>query len=165
MRLSREWETVACPYISSRSLTACSGLPQGYITHLENRLAATERALHSSYSYLRTISSRSFYIPDVPQQATSRAAAVNEWSRLPLRNPEDLERWWSEKARLYGTAEGGAPSEWSPAAAGTVFREKDAAASSSLDGIGHGYHRGRPSGYPRAGRAEQLAELEPRIYF
>ncbi|KAL4805592.1 hypothetical protein BDV18DRAFT_141334 [Aspergillus unguis] len=141
------------------------GLPQGYITHLENRLAATEKALYSSYSHLRT-SPQSFSITDITQPNTSRAAAVNEWSRLPLQNQEDLERWWSEKARVYGTVEGGAPSEWSPGTIGTIYREKDAHASSKLNSIGNSQMPIRPPArYPREGRAEQLVELEPAIYF
>ncbi|KAL2813116.1 hypothetical protein BJX63DRAFT_231275 [Aspergillus granulosus] len=139
------------------------GLPQGYITHLENRLAATERALYSTYACLRTISPRSFTIVDSPQPTPSRAAAVNEWTRLPLSDPGNLERWWAEKARVFGTAE--APSEWGPDTAGTVPKE-DIPASTSLSSLGHSHvHPNQSGGYPREGRAERLAELEPAVYF
>ncbi|KAL4873597.1 hypothetical protein BDV12DRAFT_81069 [Aspergillus spectabilis] len=142
------------------------GLPQGYITHLENRLAATERALYSSYAYSRTVSPQSFNIIDSPQPTSSRTAAINEWSRLSLRNPDDLERWWTEKARLYGTAEGEAPSERIPETAGTISRDRDTPASTSLNSLSHSHIQARPSAdYPREGRAERLAEMEPAIYF
>ncbi|KAL3464355.1 hypothetical protein BJX64DRAFT_95459 [Aspergillus heterothallicus] len=142
------------------------GLPQGYITHLENRLAATERALYSTYAYLRTISPRSFTIVDSPQSTSSRAAAVNEWTRLPLGDPDNLEQWWAEKTRVFRTAGGEAPSEWSPDTAGTMSKEKDVPASTNLDSLGHGHiHPHRSGDYPREGRAERLAEAEPAVYF
>ncbi|KAL5334824.1 hypothetical protein BJX70DRAFT_391131 [Aspergillus crustosus] len=143
------------------------GLPQGYITHLENRLSATERALYSCYAHLRTVPPGSLSIVESPQLTTSRTAAINEWSRLSLRNPADLERWWAEKNRLYGTSEGEAPSEWTPGAAPTISRDRDASASTRPNGFGHHSHiKARPSaGYVREGRAERLAELEPAIYF
>ncbi|KAL4781801.1 hypothetical protein BJX76DRAFT_349883 [Aspergillus varians] len=142
------------------------GLPQGYITHLENRLAATERALYSSYNYSRTISSRLLSIPGSPQPNPSRTTAINEWSRLPLRTPSDLENWWAEKARVYGTAEGEPPSEWILGTTGMIPRDRDVPAPTGLDGLSHGHIQARPSaGYPREGQAERLAELEPAVYF
>ncbi|KAL4906816.1 hypothetical protein BDW74DRAFT_127646 [Aspergillus multicolor] len=138
------------------------GLPQGYITHLESRLAATEQALYSSYSYLRTFAPRTFRMTDSTQPAQSRTAAVNEWSRLPLRNAEDLELWWAEKARVYGTVDHAALSEW-----GLPTRDKDVIAPTSPNSLNNS-HRNAPSstaGYPREGRAEQLAESEPAVYF
>ncbi|KAL4912369.1 hypothetical protein BDW62DRAFT_206525 [Aspergillus aurantiobrunneus] len=142
------------------------GLPQGYITHLENRLAATEQALYSSYAYLRTISPRSFSILDPPQPNLSRTVAVNEWSRLPLRTPDDLENWWTEKTRLYRAAEGESSSEWSPGITGTISRDKDVLAATSLNSLSHNRINAHPSaGYSREGRAERLAELEPAVYF
>ncbi|KAL3436707.1 hypothetical protein BDV09DRAFT_36726 [Aspergillus tetrazonus] len=137
------------------------GLPQGYITHLESRLAATERALYSTYSYLRTFSPRSFSIPNSSQPGPSRTAAVNEWSRLPLRNADDLELWWAEKTPLYGTAERDASSEW-----GLPTRDKGIPAPTSPDSLNSRHVDAGPSaGQPREGRAELLAESEPSVYF
>ncbi|KAL4924567.1 Zn(II)2Cys6 transcription factor domain-containing protein [Aspergillus undulatus] len=143
------------------------GLPQGYITHLENRLATTERALYSSYAYLRTISPRSFSIVESSQPNSSRTAAVNEWSRLPLHSPEDLEIWYSEKAQLFGGAESDVQAEWSPETVmGTAPRERDVPASTtSLNNLSRKHIQVRAAGYPREGRAERLAELEPGVYF
>ncbi|KAL3487171.1 hypothetical protein BJX62DRAFT_10576 [Aspergillus germanicus] len=143
------------------------GLPQGYITHLENRLAATERALYSTYAYLRAISPRSFTIVDSPQPTPSRAAAVNEWARLPLIDPDNLEQWWAEKARVFGNTGGEAPPEWSPDTAGTAPRDHDVPASTiCLSSLSHRHtHQRQSDGYQREGRAERLAELEPAVYF
>ncbi|KAL2831146.1 hypothetical protein BDW59DRAFT_7361 [Aspergillus cavernicola] len=143
------------------------GLPQGYITHLENRLAVTERALYSAYAYLRTISPRPFTTIDASQPTPSRTAAVSEWTRFPLLDSDDLERWWTEKAGVYGSAEGEALSEWSPATAGMISREKDVPAPTSLDNsLSHSHvHARRSGGHPRGGRAERLADLEPALYF
>ncbi|OJJ00561.1 hypothetical protein ASPVEDRAFT_149506 [Aspergillus versicolor CBS 583.65] len=142
------------------------GLPQGYITHLENRLAATERALYSSYAYLRTISPRSFSILDGPQPNPSRTAATNEWSRFPLHTPEDLENWWVEKSRVYGPIEGEAPPEWSPGTTGTTSGNKEANVSTSLNSLSYNHVQARPStSYPREGRAERLVERESAVYF
>ncbi|KAL4941629.1 hypothetical protein BDV06DRAFT_177827 [Aspergillus oleicola] len=155
-------ESARCVYPESGK----RGLPQGYITHLENRLAATERALYSTYAYLRTISPRSFSIVESSQPNTSRTAAVNEWSRLPLRNPDDLELWFSEKTRVFGVAGDDVPAEWSPATVGTNPKDRDGPASTpSLNSLSHHHVPLRPAGYPKEGRAERLAELEPAVYF
>ncbi|KAL2850748.1 hypothetical protein BJY01DRAFT_209650 [Aspergillus pseudoustus] len=142
------------------------GLPQGYITHLENRLAATERALYSTYAYLRSVAPRSFTIVDSPQPTQSRAAAVNEWMRLPLIDQENLEQWFAEKARMFGTAGGEVPA-WSPDTGRTIAREKDVPASTSLNSLSEASHvQPHQAGeYPREGRAERLAEAEPAVYF
>ncbi|KAL4975175.1 hypothetical protein BDW66DRAFT_137938 [Aspergillus desertorum] len=137
------------------------GLPQGYITHLESRLAATERALYSSYSYLRTFSPRPFSIPDSSQPGPSRTAAVNEWSRLPLRNADDLELWWAAKTLVYGTAGHDAFFEL-----GLPRRDKAAHAPTSQNSLSSRHVNVPPSaGHPREGRAEQLAESEPAFYY
>ncbi|KAL4949454.1 hypothetical protein BDW69DRAFT_174418 [Aspergillus filifer] len=140
------------------------GLPQGYITHLENRLAATERALYSAYAYLRTISPSSFSIVESLQPPTSRTAAVNEWSRLPLRNPDDLELWLSEKARVFVVAGDDVPAE---DATSTWTNPKDRDGPASTPSLDRNYQHVplRPAGYPREGRAERLAEMEPAVYF
>lgn len=82
---------------------------------------------------------------------------------MPLRDLADLERWWTDKARAYGSAEGEALSEWSPRTSGTISREKDVPASASS--IHSHIHMRRSGEYPREGRAERLAELEPAVYF
>jgi hypothetical protein len=155
------------PQARQKTDDSSSGLPQGYITHLENRLAATERALYSTYAYLRAISPRSFTIVNSPQPTPSRAAAVNEWARLPLIDPDNLEQWWAEKARVFGNTGGEAPPELSPDTPSTAPRDHDVSASTiCLSSLSHRHtHQRQSDGYPREGRAERLAELEPAVYF
>ncbi|KKK14953.1 hypothetical protein ARAM_002586 [Aspergillus rambellii] len=143
-----------------------SGLPQGYITHLENRLAATERALYSTYASLRAVSPPSFtVVVNSPQQTPSRTAAVAEWAQFPLRDPSDLERWWTSKNQIYGAAEEASSPVWSLGAGEIDTREKDSSAAASSNNLGHNPRPRTGNPNPREGRAEHLAELEPAVYF
>ncbi|CAG8890692.1 unnamed protein product [Penicillium egyptiacum] len=71
------------------------GLPLGYLNQLEQRLAETESAL---YGALMTI--RSMGQAEAVQTTTKtdishkhKAARMEEWSQLPLREWPDMERW------------------------------------------------------------------------
>lgn len=71
------------------------GLPLGYLNQLEQRLAETESALYSALMTLRSMS------PTTAVQATAKsdsvhkpkAARMDEWSQLPLRDWSDMYRW------------------------------------------------------------------------
>ncbi|KAK1144769.1 hypothetical protein N8T08_004780 [Aspergillus melleus] len=80
---------------------AMPGLPQGYITHLETRLASTEHALFAVYEHLRSLGLHT-EIPEglgeqQPSRSQTRVAKMAEWERLPLNARGDLERWWAER--------------------------------------------------------------------
>ncbi|KAK9640705.1 hypothetical protein HCH54_008467 [Aspergillus fumigatus] len=75
------------------------GLPLGYINQLEMRLADTELALYEALATLRSMNAsslvRASWKADVhPKQ---KAARMEEWAQLPLREPSDLERWLDSK--------------------------------------------------------------------
>ncbi|KAJ5624500.1 hypothetical protein N7510_000809 [Penicillium lagena] len=71
------------------------GLPLGYLNQLEQRLAETEQALYGALVTLRSMQPVTM-IRACPKPETApkqKAARVEEWTRLPLREWPDLERW------------------------------------------------------------------------
>lgn len=71
------------------------GLPLGYLNQLEERLAETESALYGALMTIRSMGQ------PTPIQTTAKtdtspknkAARMDEWSQLPLREWPDMERW------------------------------------------------------------------------
>ncbi|GES57696.1 Zn(II)2Cys6 transcription factor [Aspergillus terreus] len=137
------------------------GLPQGYITHLEHRLIETELALYTLYTQLRSAGLHTEtpalrIPPTVPDRLArqSRTTNMEEWERLPLRDPRDWERWWTEKRGLFGEdGSGEAQTGEEVPGQGTESREGDAAPP-----------QGDSSGR-LPGKAEELVRAEPNIYF
>ncbi|KAB8236958.1 uncharacterized protein BDW43DRAFT_307971 [Aspergillus alliaceus] len=152
-----------------------SGLPQGYITHLEHRLAATEAALFTVYAQLRAgnhtqlprqsptyETAAAVSVDVVASSRGSRVESMAEWDALPLRGPGELERWWGVKRGVWGNDienDGGGPSgfEREGGDGRDVLAENvtgDAKTDANLD-----LDSGKMS------RAERLARSEPKVYF
>lgn len=94
--------------------------------------------------------------PTVPDRLArqSRTTNMEEWERLPLRDPRDWERWWAEKKGLFGKdCSGEAQTGEQAPGEGTESREGDAPPA---QGVSSG-------GLP--GKAEELVRAEPNIYF
>ncbi|PLB52556.1 NAD(P)-binding protein [Aspergillus steynii IBT 23096] len=133
------------------------GLPQGYITHLETRLASTEQALFAVYEHLRSLGLHA-EIPEglgetPPSRSQTRVAKMAEWERLPLTGRGDLERWWTERrGGMVGYSEG------------LVGDSQGQAASL---GVGSSREDGgsREEVAERKGQAEELARGEAGVYF
>lgn len=151
-----------------------SGLPQGYITHLEHRLIDTELALYTLYTQLRTAGLHTD-IPDpripasVPDTLARQSRTTNmaEWEKFPLRDARDWERWWIERRVLLG----GEESTSSPHVLGG---EASSVAGSREGGSGAGAEEGRemesnaggsPAAIRRGQKAEKLARAEANVYF
>ncbi|GKZ59912.1 hypothetical protein AnigIFM49718_006236 [Aspergillus niger] len=72
------------------------GLPLGYLNQLEQRLAETESALYGALMALSSMGPATTLLqattkPDSLQK--SKAARMEEWSRLPLRDWPDIYHW------------------------------------------------------------------------
>ena len=71
------------------------GLPLGYLNRLEQRLAETESALYGALITLAstnaTTTVQATAKPDLLHK--SKAARMNEWTQLPLRDWTDIYRW------------------------------------------------------------------------
>ncbi|KAJ5239654.1 hypothetical protein N7468_004273 [Penicillium chermesinum] len=74
-------------------LSRSGGLPLGYLNQLERRLAETEAALYGALVTLREMQPTSVIQASAKQDSAAKSARMNEWSRLPLRNWSDMERW------------------------------------------------------------------------
>ncbi|KAH8426598.1 Zn(II)2Cys6 transcription factor domain-containing protein [Aspergillus melleus] len=133
------------------------GLPQGYITHLEARLASTEQALFAVYEHLRSLGLHT-EIPEglgeqQPSRSQTRVAKMAEWERLPLNARGDLERWWAERR--------GGVAGYSDGLAGDTAQTQTAVlGSGSREDAG-----GQEEVREREGRAEELARGEAGVYF
>ncbi|KAF7623139.1 hypothetical protein AFLA_010448 [Aspergillus flavus NRRL3357] len=151
------------------------GLPQGYITHIEHRLAATEAALFSVYSQIRAgstvqpqrqsqIQEGSLAVPVdvVASSRGSRMESMAEWQALPLRAGGELERWWGVKKGAWGidVDDGGCSS--------ANFGQDNEKGLLVEDRNGPEIG-GRESNLEldsgKMTRAERLARLESRVYF
>ncbi|KAI9037090.1 NAD(P)-binding protein [Aspergillus affinis] len=133
------------------------GLPQGYITHLESRLASTEQALFAVYEHLRSLGLHT-EIPEglgeqQPSRSQTRVAKMAEWERLPLNARGDLERWWAERrGGVVGYSDG-----W----VGDAAR-----AQTVVLGMGSREDGGvQEEVREREGKAEELARGEAGVYF
>ncbi|KAL3255310.1 hypothetical protein ABHI18_008275 [Aspergillus niger] len=85
-------ESSKCKYPESGK----RGLPLGYLNQLEQRLAETESALYGALMALSSIGPATTLLqattkPDSLQK--SKAARMEEWSRLPLRDWPDIYHW------------------------------------------------------------------------
>lgn len=112
MQLSGEWQKVSLVdgFISTIRLTLPRGLPLGYLTQLEQRLADTELAL---FEALATLHSLGHDEPPLVKASVKpgnenrhgKKARMEEWGRLPLRDGmiEDIRNWWNVKAENYVT--------------------------------------------------------------
>ncbi|KAJ5336786.1 transcriptional regulator family: Fungal Specific TF [Penicillium brevicompactum] len=68
------------------------GLPLGYLNQLEQRLAETESALYGALMTLRSIGQTTTPVSK-PEVSKQKAARMEEWSQLPIREWSDLEHW------------------------------------------------------------------------
>ncbi|OQD67917.1 hypothetical protein PENPOL_c003G02510 [Penicillium polonicum] len=71
------------------------GLPLGYLNQLEERLAETESALYGALMAIRSMG-QSTAVQTPAKTDTSpknKAARMEEWAQLPLREWPDMERW------------------------------------------------------------------------
>ncbi|KAF4179610.1 hypothetical protein CNMCM8694_001552 [Aspergillus lentulus] len=75
------------------------GLPLGYVNQLEMRLADTELALYEALATLRAMNGPSLIRASRKADISPKpkAARVEEWTQLPLREPYDLKRWLEAK--------------------------------------------------------------------
>ncbi|GFN11779.1 Zn(II)2Cys6 transcription factor domain-containing protein [Aspergillus tubingensis] len=85
-------ESSKCKYPESGK----RGLPLGYLNQLEQRLAETESALYGALMTLSSMGPTTTLLqattkPDSLQK--SKAARMDEWSRLPLRGWPDIYHW------------------------------------------------------------------------
>ncbi|RAK95367.1 uncharacterized protein BO80DRAFT_450298 [Aspergillus ibericus CBS 121593] len=81
------------------------GLPLGYLTQLEQRLADTELALFEALTTLRSLDhdgdlAKASLKPEV-EAKQGKHARMEEWGRLPLREQSDTWRWWRAKNDEY----------------------------------------------------------------
>ena len=72
-----------------------SGLPLGYLNQLEQRLLETESALYGALTTLRSIGQTTTPVSTKPDTPKQKAALMEEWSGLPLRDWKDMEHWLS----------------------------------------------------------------------
>lgn len=139
------------------------GLPLGYLTRLEARLAETEDALYRIYQerdqgpFPNTSNSA-----QVSQAVTrdNKYERVEEWTQFPLNSIEDIEAWYRFKAFR------GVPS--------TSSEIRDLGSPSSGSPTGHHLARQRfPSSqqslrgehYEQESRAAKLQKENPGMYF
>lgn len=110
MQLSGECQKVSLVegFISTLTLTLPRGLPLGYLTQLEKRLADTELALFEALATLRSLDHDETALVKAsvkPGNASRRSkhARMEEWGRLPLRDgmTEDIRDWWNAKTENY----------------------------------------------------------------
>ncbi|CAI7567410.1 unnamed protein product [Penicillium glandicola] len=71
------------------------GLPLGYLNQLEQRLAETESALYGALMTIRSMGQPTAVQTPAKTDTTikHKAARMEEWSQLPLREWPDMERW------------------------------------------------------------------------
>ncbi|PWY90368.1 hypothetical protein BO94DRAFT_23471 [Aspergillus sclerotioniger CBS 115572] len=87
------------------------GLPLGYLTQLEQRLADTELALFEALATLRSLGHNDKGLVKASLKAEVEAkqgkhARMKEWGRLPLRDPADIRGWWQAKEDQYTCEQG-----------------------------------------------------------
>ncbi|KAI7972267.1 hypothetical protein EIK77_003691 [Talaromyces pinophilus] len=112
MQLSREWQEVSLvgsPSLTT-GLTLLRGLPLGYLTQLEERLADTELALFEALATLRSLGYDETALIKASVKAGNESrqgkqARMEEWGKLPLRDgmSQDIRNWWQAKAENYIT--------------------------------------------------------------
>ncbi|KAL6886003.1 hypothetical protein GGI43DRAFT_418492 [Trichoderma evansii] len=78
------------------------GLPVGYLSKLESRLADTENALcQLACQYYAGVSIDPNEVlkpcPDRVSGDTSKSERMKEWETVPLKTMLDVKKWWSEK--------------------------------------------------------------------
>ena len=77
---------------SGPTSNASRGLPLGYLNQLEQRLAETESALYGALTTLRSMGQST--TPVTKSEALKlKPARMEEWSQLPIRDWNELERW------------------------------------------------------------------------
>ncbi|KAJ6179653.1 hypothetical protein N7519_010114 [Penicillium mononematosum] len=71
------------------------GLPLGYLNQLEQRLAETESALYGALMTIRSMGQATAAQATAKTETSlkHKAARMEEWSQLPLREWPDMERW------------------------------------------------------------------------
>ncbi|PYI09589.1 hypothetical protein BO78DRAFT_467735 [Aspergillus sclerotiicarbonarius CBS 121057] len=81
------------------------GLPLGYLTQLEQRLADTELALFEALTTLRSLGHGDDLVKASlkveVEERQGKNARMGEWGRLPLRDQSDIQRWWQAKDDQY----------------------------------------------------------------
>lgn len=84
-------EASKCIYPES----AKRGLPLGYLNQLEERLAETESALYGALITIRSMGQPTAVQTPAKTDTSpkNKAARMEEWSQLPLREWPDMERW------------------------------------------------------------------------
>lgn len=127
MQLPREWQKVSLVDVihSTTKLTLPRGLPLGYLTQLEQRLADTELALFEALATLRslghdeTVLVKASVKPGNESSKQGKQARMEDWGRLPLRDgmTQDIRAWLQAKADYYvthETAKGWTPTQHNP---------------------------------------------------
>ncbi|CAG7560323.1 unnamed protein product [Fusarium equiseti] len=74
-----------------------SGLPIGFITRLEARLAETEEALFRLVQSIEDPENNQVTLKPSSQRKDDR---IREWDNLPLKSMEELKTWYRNRARL-----------------------------------------------------------------
>ncbi|EED15949.1 hypothetical protein TSTA_010650 [Talaromyces stipitatus ATCC 10500] len=84
------------------------GLPLGYITQLEQRLAVTELALFEALATLHSLGHDETGLVKASvksgiESRQGKQSLMEEWRKLPLRDglTEDIETWWQAKSEKY----------------------------------------------------------------
>lgn len=77
------------------------GIPGGYLNTLEHRLDETENALYNALMELRALKSNNnveHYQNKISisgrQANATKTSRMAEWKALPLKDSQDLQRWW-----------------------------------------------------------------------
>jgi hypothetical protein len=113
MHLSREREAVRSENPGNPlDLTHHRGLPLGYINHLEQRLAETESALYGALTTLRSLGQPTTPVSAKETTPKQKAARMEEWSGLPLRDAKDMQHWlciMSDRFSIEPAGPGNAP--------------------------------------------------------
>lgn len=88
------------------------GLPLGYLNQLEQRLSETEAALYSALATLRAIQPTTLVqaSPNTGSMHKQKAARMDEWNQLPLREWSDMERWLAGMSQQFSIEQTHTPS-------------------------------------------------------
>lgn len=163
------------------------GIPAGYVSSLEKRLAETERALFfalaeiydgagTQHDYESMLASQGMRL-SVPSNTTAttqqeKTQFLESWADSPLANREQARSWFESKRQeaLPGSKQLGSPRIRD--GAGQVHTCQNTSSSprqthqrEPLGSLEAGFATGSTTGVVQAGRASSFAEANKRLYF
>ncbi|PYH43762.1 GMC family oxidoreductase [Aspergillus saccharolyticus JOP 1030-1] len=148
------------------------GLPLGYLNQIEKRLADTEQALFEALTIMRELNA-SHDRPMIRATRTSpdlrsKSARMQEWSRSPLRDWAERERWWEaqrDQFRVTRTMIGSSPRIEAPPPPTRSERPRMVAAPNLPSRRTSGTAESESSQQQRSDRATEVAQRNPSLYF